>query len=83
MADIFISYARSTEAQADLIDAALSAVGYSVWRDRNLPIHRPYSNVIEENLAAAKAIVVLWSRAATGSDWVRAEARTSRATRTS
>ena len=78
MADIFISYARSTEPQARQLAEALRALGYNVWRDDELPAHRSYSEVIEERIKAAKAVVVLWSAEAARSQWVRAEADAAR-----
>src|SRR6188472_2990889 len=74
MADIFVSYGRSTESQAKQVVDALRAAGYSVWRDDELPAHRSYGDVIEERLRSAKAVVVLWSAEAARSQWVRAEA---------
>jgi adenylate cyclase len=74
MTDIFISYARSTAAEAHRIAEALRALGYGVWRDDELPAHRAYADVIEERLKAAKAVVVVWSAEAVKSQWVRAEA---------
>jgi adenylate cyclase len=74
MADIFVSYGRTTEAQAQQVAEALRGAGYAVWRDDELPAHRAYSDVIEERLRAAKAVVVLWSAEAAKSQWVRAEA---------
>ncbi|HWI76112.1 MAG TPA: TIR domain-containing protein [Sphingomicrobium sp.] len=74
MADIFISYGRSTEAQAQQVADTLRAAGYSVWRDDELPAHRSYGDVIEERLRSAKAVIVLWSAEAARSQWVRAEA---------
>jgi adenylate cyclase len=74
MPDVFISYARSTEADARRIAEALKAVGYGVWRDDELPAHRAYGDVIEERLKAAKAVVVVWSEEAVKSHWVRSEA---------
>jgi adenylate cyclase len=74
MSDIFVSYARSTEHQAHQIADALRTLGYDVWRDDQLPAHRSYAEVIEERLKAAKAVVVVWSLEAIGSQWVRAEA---------
>ncbi len=74
MSEIFVSYARSTDAQAKAIAEALRALGYSVWRDDDLPAHRDYAEVIEERLRAAKAVVVVWSAGAVKSQWVRAEA---------
>ncbi|HEY5288727.1 MAG TPA: TIR domain-containing protein, partial [Caulobacteraceae bacterium] len=81
MSDIFISYARSTEVQAGRIAEALRGLGYGVWRDDELPAHRVYSEVIEERLKAAKAVVVVWSADAVKSQWVRSEADKARADR--
>ena len=78
MADIFISYGRSSESQASKVAEALRAAGYRVWRDDELPAHRAYSDVIEERLRSAKAVVVLWSAEAARSQWVRAEADVAR-----
>ncbi len=78
MSDIFISYARSTEDQAKRVERALEALGYSVWRDDELPAHRTYADVIEERLKSAKAVVVIWSAEAVKSQWVRAEADAAR-----
>jgi hypothetical protein len=61
MSEIFISYARSTEAQAVRVVEALRALGYGVWRDDERPAHRAYTDVLQERLAAAKAVVVIWS----------------------
>jgi adenylate cyclase len=78
MSQIFISYARSTAAQAQTISEALRALGYGVWLDDELPAHRAYTDVIEERLRQAKAVVVLWSAEAAKSQWVRAEAEVAR-----
>jgi adenylate cyclase len=74
MSEIFISYARSTASKAQQIAEALRGQGYVVWHDDELPAHRDYSEVIEERLRAAKAVVVVWSTEAVKSQWVRAEA---------
>ncbi|HEY1415141.1 MAG TPA: TIR domain-containing protein, partial [Caulobacteraceae bacterium] len=81
MTDIFISYARSTAAQAQAVGEALRALGYGVWRDDELPAHRAYVEVIEERLAAAKVVVVIWSAEAVKSEWVQSEADTARTDR--
>ena len=78
MSDVFVSYARSTEEQAGLVADALRLKGYSVWRDDEIPAHRAYSEVIEERLKEAKAVVVIWSADAAKSQWVRAEADAAR-----
>ena len=78
MTDVFISYARSTEPHADQLADALRDHGFTVWRDEQLPVHRSYSEVIEERLTLAKAVVVIWSADAIRSQWVRAEADAAR-----
>jgi len=75
---VFVSYARSDEPHAQRVAAGLRAKGYEVWRDDELPAHRAFSEVIEERLRDATAVVVLWSGSAAKSDWVRAEADTAR-----
>ena len=74
MAELFISYARPDEAAADRFSKALVKAGFEVWRDNQLPATRTYAEVIEERLADAKAVLVLWSKDAAKSQWVRAEA---------
>ena len=74
MSDIFISYARSNADVAHDVAEALRALGYSVWRDDELPAHRAYADVIEERLTASEAVVVVWSADAAKSEWVRSEA---------
>jgi adenylate cyclase len=76
---VFVSYARPDEPLAQLVAEELRGSGFEVWRDDELPAHRPYAEVIEERIAAAGAVVVLWSAEAAKSHWVRAEADTARA----
>ena len=76
--DVFISYARPSEEEAHRIAQLLRDKGFSVWRDDEFPAHRAYSDVIEERLKSAKAVVVLWSAESAKSHWVRAEADTAR-----
>ena len=78
MADVFVSYARPDEMVAARVAESLRSLGYSVWRDDELPAHRPYAEVIEERLSSAGAVVVLWSAQAAKSQWVRAEAEAAR-----
>src|SRR4051812_38562771 len=78
MSHVFISYARSSEPQAQRVAEALRTEGYEVWRDDELPAHRAYADVIEERLKSAQAVVVLWSAEAAKSQWVRAEADVAR-----
>src|SRR5947209_545738 len=82
MADVFVSYARGDEPQAERVADALRSAGYNVWRDDELPAHRAYADVIEERLKSAGAVVVLWSAEAAKSQWVRSEANVARSTGT-
>jgi adenylate cyclase len=75
---IFLSYARSAEPVAKTIAGVLRNRGYSLWWDDDLPAHRAYSDVIEERLNSAKAVLVVWSRDGAKSEWVRAEADAAR-----
>ena len=79
MADVFISYARPDRVAAVAVAAWLEAQGYSVWWDSSLSGGENFSRRIERELAAAGAVVVLWSQAASSSDWVRDEAATAKA----
>jgi adenylate cyclase len=74
MPGVFVSYCRPSAQIAEQVVDALSMIGYDVWRDDQLPAHRAYGDVIEENLRAAGAVVVLWCSDACQSQWVRAEA---------
>jgi formylglycine-generating enzyme required for sulfatase activity len=74
MSDIFLSYKSEDKIKAQIIAEALESEGYSVWWDRVIPPGRTYDEVIEEELDAAKCVVVLWSKESVKSDWVRTEA---------
>jgi hypothetical protein len=78
MADVFISYARDSQAMVRRLAEAVKREGYSVWWDDELPPHRSYGDVITEQIAAAKAAIVVWSESAAASQWVRAEADAAR-----
>lgn len=78
MADVFISYARADEEAARRAAQALRDYGFTVWFDEQLPAHRAYSEVIEEQLGAASAVLVLWSAHSIRSQWVRSEANRAR-----
>lgn len=74
MSEVFLSYARDDEPTARRVAKALEAAGHKIWWDSDLPAHRAYSEEIERRLGQAKAVVVLWSKSAAQSQWVRAEA---------
>jgi adenylate cyclase len=79
MSDVFVSYARSTAKQAQAVAQALRSQGYDVWLDDAIPAHRAFTDVLEEELRAATAVVVLWSVEAVKSQWVQSEADHARA----
>jgi hypothetical protein len=74
VSDIFISYASEDRPRAAGIAEALRAEGWSVWWDRNIPAGKRFSDIIEEEIANARAMVVLWSNVSVTKDWVIEEA---------
>lgn len=72
--DIFISYCRQERAVARLFAESLTGEGLKVWWDAVLHSGETFDEVIERNLRAAKAVLVLWSPQSVTSRWVRAEA---------
>jgi len=75
MADIFVSYSRSDKARVAPLVAAIEAQGWSVWWDPEIDAGQQFDDQIEEELKAAKAVVVVWTPASVASRWVRGEAR--------
>jgi formylglycine-generating enzyme required for sulfatase activity len=74
MADVFISYKREERAAVERLARELRALGLSVWFDASLSAGETFSDEIDREARAARAILVCWSPAARGSDWVKAEA---------
>ena len=71
---IFISYKREDRETAGRICTALGHEGFDVWWDAELQCGGEWSRELDEQLAAAGCVVVLWSKLAVESDWVRHEA---------
>lgn len=80
MSSLFLSYARNDAAVARKVAAFLGKAGYDVWWDHHLRGGAQFSKQIEAALESADAVVVLWSRAAVESAWVRDEAAVARDT---
>lgn len=72
--DVFISYSRDDRAAAKYFAQCLSDEGFSVWWDAALHSGESFDQVIERELRAASAAIVLWSPRSVKSRWVRAEA---------
>jgi len=74
MADIFLSYKREDRDKVRPLVEALQAQGWSVWWDTRIGVGETWDRVIETELAAAKCVVVVWSKVSVESRWVRSEA---------
>ena len=74
MADVFISYASEDRPRAGMIARALEGCGWSVWWDRKIVAGQAFDQTIERELDAAATVVVLWTAASVGSEWVKNEA---------
>jgi hypothetical protein len=72
--DVFLSYSHHDRDKARQIAEKLIGENFSVWWDREIPAGRDYQEVIEEKIAAASCVVVLWSQFSVQSQWVRSEA---------
>lgn len=75
MADVFLSYAREDRPKAEQIAQALTAGGYEVFWDVEIPPGATWADILAEKLASSQAAIVLWSKTSTASKWVREEAR--------
>jgi TolB-like protein len=74
MPDIFLSYSREDQIAARRFADGLTRAGFSVWWDQALKPGEAFDQVTEKALEEAKAVIVLWSKTAVSSRWVRAEA---------
>ncbi len=75
MKDVFISYASEDRIIAQRLATGLEGLGISVWWDRHIQVGSEWDKSIEDALAGAKCVVVLWTGHAKLSRWVRAETR--------
>src|SRR6185369_16278620 len=58
---LFLSYARTDEAHAKRLAAALQHAGYIVWWDAMIEGGAAFSKSIADALDSADAVLVLWS----------------------
>ncbi len=75
MADIFISYKSSDRPRAEKLREWFESVGWSVWIDREIDIGEGWETRLEQELFAARLVVVLWNADARRSEWVQREAQ--------
>jgi len=72
--DTFVSYAAEDRGRVEPLVRALESAGFSVWWDRQIEAGKSFDRTIEEELAAASCVLVVWSKRSVDSDWVREEA---------
>jgi len=71
---VFLSYSHADQVPAQRLAGALQEAGCEVWWDTLIEGGAAFAKSIEAALEASDAVVVLWSKASTGSDWVLDEA---------
>lgn len=75
---LFLSYARADRERARRLATALETCGFELWWDVLIEGGARFAHSIDDALRRADAVLVLWSRASVGSDWVRDEAAVGR-----
>ena len=78
VAEVFVSYSRKDQPVAEAIAAALGALGFEVWWDRDLLGGEDYRKKTAKIIAKVPAAIVLWSRRSIDSEWVVGEAAAAR-----
>ncbi|MFZ4068899.1 MAG: toll/interleukin-1 receptor domain-containing protein [Caulobacterales bacterium] len=78
MNEIFLSYSSKDRPAAARVQNVLSAAGYDVFWDQEVPAGQDWDAWIRARLSAAKMVVVLWSRESIASPNVRHEAMIAR-----
>jgi hypothetical protein len=71
---IFISYSKADPEPTRALADFLKAQGYTVWWDTNLTSGENFRKVIDRELDAADAVIVIWTPHSVASNWVIAEA---------
>jgi hypothetical protein len=74
MTDVFVSYSHQDREIADRLVARLKARGWTVYWDPHLRTGDEWKETVEAKVREACTVVVLFSTAASRSQWVRAEA---------
>jgi TIR domain len=74
MSDIFVSYSSADFTKVKTIVEALEQRGWSVWWDHHILAGKTWDETLAVELAAARCVLVLWSKSSVQSEWVRTEA---------
>jgi formylglycine-generating enzyme required for sulfatase activity len=74
VADVFISYKREERQAVERLALELRKLNLDVWFDASLNAGEAFSDEIDREAHAAKAILVCWSPTARESQWVKSEA---------
>ncbi len=74
MTDVFVSYKSEERERVAPLVRCLEGQGWSVFWDRKIPPGQTWNSWIRKHLDEAKCVVVVWTEASVGSDWVHEEA---------
>jgi serine/threonine protein kinase len=72
--DVMISYSRDTKKTVDKLADTLQKRNLSVWYDEYLHWGDDFTAEIQEKIITSSAVLVIWSKSACESDWVKGEA---------
>ncbi len=72
--DIFVSYASEDRERVRPIIELLEAQGWNIFWDREIPPGQSWDDIIQEMLADAQCVVVVWTKLSVESRWVKTEA---------
>jgi len=74
LADVFISYSSADREKVKELAETIQRHGWSVWWDRQIPFGKSFDQVIEQELDAARCVIVVWTKTSVASNWVKTEA---------
>src|SRR5438874_2651436 len=78
VSDIFVSYAREDLGRVRPLVKLLEARGWSVFLDQAIPAGQEWRSHIQQSIAEAGCVVVLWSTTSVTSHHVQEEAESGR-----
>jgi len=61
VADIFISYSKARRAETIDVAAELESHGFTVWWDKDISPGETFRDVINAELAKARAALIIWT----------------------